>query len=60
MQEKGYTPVYGPVIDEKGVYGMGVLVVETMEEAIKLTSGDPAAKCGLMKMELSHMRAFIK
>jgi len=59
MQEKGYAPVYGPVMDEKGVYGMGVLEVETMEEAVKLTSDDPVAKCGLMKMELSPMRAFI-
>ena len=42
--EKGHVVVFGPVLDPKGVYGMGVIEVENEEQLQELTTNDPAAR----------------
>jgi hypothetical protein len=41
-QAQGKVVVFGPVMDPKGPFGMGVVGVESEEEIQKLISGDPA------------------
>lgn len=42
--DKGFVLVYGPVIDPKGVYGLGVVGVETEEQVNELIANDPASQ----------------
>ena len=42
LMEKGVVVVFGPVLDPKGVYGMGVVAVENEEQLRELTTNDPA------------------
>ena len=42
LMEKGVVVVFGPVLDPKGVYGMGVVEVENEDELRELTMNDPA------------------
>jgi uncharacterized protein YciI len=44
LLSKGIVVVYGPVMDPKGAYGMGVVEVENEEQLQELTGNDPAAK----------------
>jgi uncharacterized protein YciI len=43
LMNKGVVVVYGPVIDPKGVYGMGVIEAESEQHVQELTQNDPAA-----------------
>ncbi len=42
LMEKGHVVVFGPVLDPRGVYGMGVVEVENEEQLWELTMNDPA------------------
>ena len=42
--DKGMVAVYGPVLDPKGVYGIGVVGVENEKELDLLIQNDPALK----------------
>jgi uncharacterized protein YciI len=43
LMSKGMVVVYGPVMDPKGVYGMGVVEVENEEQLNEFIKNDPAA-----------------
>jgi uncharacterized protein YciI len=45
-QAKGHVIVFGPVFDPKGVYGVGVLQVDSEEALSEFTQNDPALKAG--------------
>lgn len=59
MQRKGFVPVFGPVFDPKGVYGLGILAVDTEDQASVLIAADPAVSSGLQQTEISPMRAIV-
>jgi uncharacterized protein YciI len=57
-QNRGEVLVFGPVLDPKGPYGMGVLAVANEAEANAFAAGDPAMKSNRgFKCEISPMRA---
>ena len=51
--EQGIAIVFGPVMDSKGVYGMGVYKVEDEAEMRRLIDADPAN--GLLQYEIAPM-----
>src|SRR4051812_29497104 len=55
--DQGKTLVYGPVVDPGGVYGLGVVLVESDEELNDMIANDPAAPSGLNHYESFPMRA---
>ena len=58
LLEKGTAIAYGPVLDPKGGYGVGVICVDTDEELQQLMANDPAN--GLNKYEFAPMKAVYK
>ncbi|MDR3754457.1 MAG: YciI family protein [Terracidiphilus sp.] len=56
LNQKGVCLFGGPVLDPKGVYGILVVRAATEDEARALGNGDPAAKGGLIKIEVAEMR----
>ena len=58
LLEKGTAIAYGPVLDPKGAYGVGVLCVSTDDELQQVIANDPAN--GLNKYEFAPMRAVYK
>ncbi len=44
LMDKGKVLAFGPVIDPKGVYGLGIVEVDDEEEVTVFTTNDPAAK----------------
>lgn len=54
---QGKVVVFGPVFDPKGVFGMGVVGVETEEELLEFMGGDPAGK--INTFEHYEMRAVL-
>ncbi len=55
LMEKGKALVFGPVLDPRGVYGVGVICVESDEERDALIANDPGN--GLNHYEFYPMRA---
>lgn len=49
--------IYGPVLDPKGVFGLGILEVESDEEAEELVKNDPAVSSGICGYEIVPMMA---
>lgn len=43
LMSKGKVIVFGPVLDPKMVYGVGVIAVESEDEVKEFIAGDPAA-----------------
>ena len=58
LLEKGIAIAYGPVLDPKGAYGVGVLCVSSDEQLQQVIANDPAN--GLNKYEYAPMRAVYK
>jgi uncharacterized protein len=58
LLEKGTAIAYGPVLDPKGGYGVGVICVDTDEELQQVMANDPAN--GLNKYEFTPMMAVYK
>jgi uncharacterized protein YciI len=57
-QDKGDVLVFGPVLDPKGPYGMGILSVTDETEARAFAAGDPAMKANVgFTCEIYPMRA---
>lgn len=52
MAEEGVLVVAGPFMDDGDIRGIYIFAVETLEEAEKLTSSDPAIQAGSLVMEL--------
>lgn len=55
LMNKGMVVVYGPVMDPKGPYGMGVVEAESEEQLKELTQNDPASS--INSYEYYPMRA---
>lgn len=52
MAEEGVLVLAGPFMDDGDTRGIYIFAVETLEEAEKLTSSDPAIQAGSLVMEL--------
>ena len=52
---KGVVLVFGPVLDPKGIYGLGVIAVNDEEQLNDLITNDPAAT--INRYEFYPMRA---
>jgi uncharacterized protein len=46
LQSKGYVLVFGPVMDPKGVFGVGIIEVEDESMLADFEKNDPALKAG--------------
>jgi uncharacterized protein YciI len=55
MMAEGKVLAFGPVLDPKGVYGLGIVEVENEEQVKAMIANDPAN--GLNKYEYYVMRA---
>lgn len=44
LMEKGKVVVFGPVMDPKSVYGLGVIAAENEQEVADFIANDPATK----------------
>jgi len=53
--ERGNTVIFGPVLDPKGVYGIGVIELENEAGLRALLASDPAVKAGLQRDEFYPM-----
>ncbi len=60
LVSKGIVIVFGPVLDPKGVYGLGILEVETEAQAHAFIAEDPAVKSGLVEMEIYPILATVR
>lgn len=57
LMSKGTAIVFGPVFDPKGVYGLGIVAVESEEQVKDITENDPAN--GLHRYEFYPMLAVL-
>jgi len=57
LMNKGLVVVFGPVMDPKKIYGLGVVKVDTEEQLKSLIDNDPAN--GLNRYEFFPMRAVV-
>jgi len=55
--DRGIAFVYGPVLDPKGAYGLGIIEVDDEDQARTFAADDPAIKSGLNRIEIHQMRA---
>ena len=60
IAEKRVAIVFGPVLDPKGIYGLGIIEVENEDQAHILAAKDPAVKSGLQRLEIYPMRATLR
>jgi uncharacterized protein YciI len=58
LMQKGIALVYGPVLDPKGTYGLGIVAVEDEEQVRHITLHDPAAQ--INKYEYFPMLAIVR
>lgn len=57
MMKQGHVHVFGPVMDDSGMYGMGVVNAESPEDIEEMLAEDPARP--LMTMSISPMQAYL-
>lgn len=57
FMNRGMVVVFGPVMDPRGPYGMGIITAENDDEVKKFTEGDPASKINMY--EFYPMRAVL-
>jgi len=57
LMGKGYVVVFGPVMDPREVYGIGVVEVDTEEQLKDLINNDPATD--INRYEYYPMRAIV-
>jgi uncharacterized protein YciI len=55
--ESGQMVVFGPVLDEEGSWGLGVIDAEDEEELRAWAADDPAVRAGIATIELGKMLA---
>jgi uncharacterized protein len=55
LMNKGLVVAFGPVLDPQGVYGLGIVEVESEEQMQSMIANDPAN--GLNKYEFYLMKA---
>jgi uncharacterized protein YciI len=57
-QDRGEVLVFGPVLDPKGAFGMGIVIAADDAAAKAFAAGDPAMQSGLgFDCEIHPMRA---
>ncbi|MGH2645291.1 MAG: YciI family protein, partial [Chitinophagaceae bacterium] len=59
LMEKGKVVIFGPVLDPKGAYGLGIIAAENEEEVKAFIAGDPAVGINLV-YEYNQMLAVVK
>ncbi|MGH2564684.1 MAG: YciI family protein [Ginsengibacter sp.] len=57
LMKKGFVIVYGPVMDMKGPYGVGIIAVDNEEQVKQFINHDPASK--INSYEFYPMRAIL-
>ncbi len=57
LMDKGMVIVYGPVMDPKGVYGLGVVEVDDEAQVQAIITNDPASQ--INTYEYYPMRAVV-
>ncbi len=57
MLRQGKVYAFGPVIDPKEIYGLGIVVVESEQELKNIIANDPAGK--INKYEYFPMKAVV-
>jgi len=57
LMGKGFVITFGPVIDPKGAYGLGIVEVENVEQVEEFIRNDPADKLG--NYEYHQMMAIV-
>jgi uncharacterized protein YciI len=57
LLEAGQMVVFGPVLDETGSWGLGVVEAEHEEELCAFAAEDPAVTSGTAKIEIGKMIA---
>lgn len=57
LLNKGKVYAYGPVIDPKGIYGLGIVSVDSEQELKDFIANDPAGK--INKYEYFPMKAVV-
>ena len=61
MLNEGAVVVFGPVMDPKGPFGMGVIEAADETEVKRRTDADPVMKAGIgFKLEITPMRAITR
>lgn len=58
LMNQGKAIAFGPVLDPKGVYGLGIIAAESDEELNTMMANDPAN--GLNKYEWYPMNAIVR
>jgi hypothetical protein len=58
LMKAGLAVVFGPVLDPKGVYGLGIVCADDEEQVAELVKNDPAN--GLNQYEYYPMMAVVK
>jgi uncharacterized protein YciI len=58
LMDKGKVLVFGPVMDPKAVYGLGIIEAENEEEVESFIANDPATQ--INTYEFYPMRAVVK
>lgn len=57
LMNKGKVVAFGPVLDPKEVYGLGIIVVDSEQEVKDFIANDPAAK--INRYEYFPMKAVV-
>jgi uncharacterized protein len=52
----GKVLLFGPVMANSGAFGLGILEVDSEQEARKFGEGDPSVRAGMNKFEIHPMR----
>jgi uncharacterized protein len=55
IAERGRVVAYGPVRDQSGSWGLGVIETSSEEELRELVDNDPAVTSGMARMEYGPM-----
>ena len=58
LMSQGNVIVYGPVMDPAGVYGIGIVEADNVEQVREISINDPAAR--ILRFEFYPMRAFTR
>ena len=56
LMKKGIVIAYGPVMDPRGTYGIGIVEAENEEKAKSIAVNDPAPLSGLGHYEIYPMK----
>ena len=54
--EAGRLLLYGPVMAQSGAFGLGILEVDSEQEARQFGEGDPSVRAGMNTFEIHPMR----